>query len=400
MAKLALNFICKDEHLTIERMLESVKTITDLIVANDTGSSDGTQELIRNFGVKNNIPTYVFERPFDDFGSSRDFALQQLKAVVKNLGWDLETSWGYWIDCDENLIIQPSFDKDLLDKDSYIVAGAHRRDTSTKFTRDTFFRLSKDFYWEGPIHESLVCMDQPISLSLMEDLFVLTGRDVASRDEEEFYQKYVRYATMLEAFVEKGNRDPRWIYYTANSYDMAGKLCQEPPTRQRYLESAIKYYAERVEQADGDPEERYYAQFKLGIISARLGYGWSDVESALLKAYELDHLRGESFRPIIQYYMASKNWEKAYQYSSFALSHFHGNNPCGDRYLLVQEPLYNWQFLFTHFLVCLNYDKIEEAKRHHEVLLTLIKEKRDLFTVEDIQQIKSYKLASPKPPIP
>jgi glycosyltransferase involved in cell wall biosynthesis len=48
-------------------MLNSVKTITDLVVVNDTGSTDGTQELIKKFGLENNIPTYVFERPFDDF---------------------------------------------------------------------------------------------------------------------------------------------------------------------------------------------------------------------------------------------------------------------------------------------------------------------------------------------
>jgi glycosyltransferase involved in cell wall biosynthesis len=39
-------------------MLNSVKTITDLIVVNDTGSTDGTQELIKKFGLENNIPTY------------------------------------------------------------------------------------------------------------------------------------------------------------------------------------------------------------------------------------------------------------------------------------------------------------------------------------------------------
>ena len=45
-------------------MLTSVKSIVDLIVVNDTGSTDGTQDLIRKFGEKNNIPTYVFDRPF------------------------------------------------------------------------------------------------------------------------------------------------------------------------------------------------------------------------------------------------------------------------------------------------------------------------------------------------
>jgi glycosyltransferase involved in cell wall biosynthesis len=46
MNKLALNFICKDVSHVIERMLNSSKTITDLIVTVDTGSTDGTQDLI------------------------------------------------------------------------------------------------------------------------------------------------------------------------------------------------------------------------------------------------------------------------------------------------------------------------------------------------------------------
>ena len=56
MPKLALNFICKDEERVIERMLNSSNGILDLIVALDTGSTDRTIELIKKYGVDNNIP--------------------------------------------------------------------------------------------------------------------------------------------------------------------------------------------------------------------------------------------------------------------------------------------------------------------------------------------------------
>ena len=49
MGKLALNFICKDEAHVIGNMLESCKTITDLIVVNDTGSTDGTQDILQGW---------------------------------------------------------------------------------------------------------------------------------------------------------------------------------------------------------------------------------------------------------------------------------------------------------------------------------------------------------------
>jgi glycosyltransferase involved in cell wall biosynthesis len=111
MGKLALNFICKDESHVIEKMLNSAKGIVDLIVVNDTGSTDGTQQIIKNFGEKHNIPTYVFERPFDDFEKSRTWAMEKLKEVVKELEWDPSKVHGFWFDCDEQLVIDSNFAK-------------------------------------------------------------------------------------------------------------------------------------------------------------------------------------------------------------------------------------------------------------------------------------------------
>ncbi len=85
MHKLALNFICKNESHIINNMLASTLPIVDLIVASDTGSTDDTIDIIRKFGLENHIPTYIFERPFDDFGSSRNFALAKLKETVADL---------------------------------------------------------------------------------------------------------------------------------------------------------------------------------------------------------------------------------------------------------------------------------------------------------------------------
>ena len=67
MPKLILNTIVKNESHCILTMLESAAKISDAIVIADTGSTDGTQDLIRKFGEEKGIPTYVFERPFDDF---------------------------------------------------------------------------------------------------------------------------------------------------------------------------------------------------------------------------------------------------------------------------------------------------------------------------------------------
>ena len=48
-AKICLTVICKNESKVIERMLNSVLPILDYYVIVDTGSTDGTQEIIENF---------------------------------------------------------------------------------------------------------------------------------------------------------------------------------------------------------------------------------------------------------------------------------------------------------------------------------------------------------------
>ncbi len=117
MNRFALNFICKNESHIIWRMLDSVKPVTDLIVAVDTGSNDNTIALIREFRDKNNIPTYVFERPFDNFGDSRNFALDKLRSTIVMLAWDPKLVWAIRMDCDEVLLFSENFKKETVSCD-------------------------------------------------------------------------------------------------------------------------------------------------------------------------------------------------------------------------------------------------------------------------------------------
>jgi hypothetical protein len=40
--------------------------------------------------------------------------MQKLRDVVKDLEWDSNKTHGYWIDCDENLVVENNFNKDHL----------------------------------------------------------------------------------------------------------------------------------------------------------------------------------------------------------------------------------------------------------------------------------------------
>jgi glycosyltransferase involved in cell wall biosynthesis len=384
MGKLALNFICKDESHVIETMLESAKTIVDLIVVNDTGSTDGTQQIIKNFGEKYGIPTYVFERPFDDFEKSRTFAMEKLREVVKELDWDPAKVHGFWFDCDETLVIDSKFDKNQFKNDLYMI---NTYIGNMKYTRNTFFRVSLPFRWYGPVHEFIVCDQQNITSGLAENIHVdvkMTG----SSWQGDISQKYLSHAHKLEAYIAADRKDPRWIFYTAQSYHDSASMKDNREENDERLRRSLKYYRERVSRQDGYAEEIYYSQYRVGTIMRILEEPWAQTHQELLKAYAMDPMRGESIKVIIDYYLQMGDWHMGYLYTKFAKTTFHGRNPYPTRLLFVDEASYVWKFAEAHAAACFYTNRLDEARSTYNEIVALTKTHSQYFTPEDLQKIQ------------
>ena len=384
MGKLALNFICKDESHVIGKMLNSIKNVADLIVVNDTGSTDGTQDIIRKFGEENNIPTYVFERPFDDFEKSRNHSMQKLRDVVQELGWDANKVHGFWIDCDETLIVDPKFDKNQFTNDLYMI---NTYIGPMKYTRNTFFRVSLPFRWYGPVHEFIVCDKKDITSGLA------TGVHVDVKMEGNSWKgniaaKYKSHAFVLEKYIDENRQDPRWIFYLAQSYHDSASVSDNFEENQERLRRSLKYYRERTERLDGYAEEIYYAQFRIGTIMRNLEDPWNLTHQELLKAYAMDPLRGESIKVILDYYLQMGEWHMAYLYTKFAKENFHGKNPYPNRLLFVDEALYVWKFAESHAAASFYTGRKEEAKASYEEIVKLSKTHTQFFTPEDYKKIE------------
>ena len=384
MGKLALNFICKNESHVIERMLNSAKSITDLIVVNDTGSTDGTQDIIRKFGEENNIPTYVFERPFDDFEKSRTWAMTKLSEVVAELKWDADKVHGYWFDCDEQLIIDPTFNKNQFTADLYMI---NTYIGQMKYTRNTFFKVSKPFKWYGPVHEFIVCEDQNITSGLATGIHVNVSMDGASW-KGKVSEKYLSHSHKLETYINENRQDPRWIFYTAQSYHDSASIPDNKDENEERLRRSLKYYKERTERTDGYVEEIYYSHYRMGSIMRNLEYPWNLTLQQCLKAYAIDPLRGESIKVIIDYYLQMGEWHLAYLYTKFAYENFHDKNPYPKKLLFVDESLYVWRFAEAHSASCFYTGRIDEAKKTYSEILKAVKTSPNSFTPEDLQKIE------------
>lgn len=384
MGKLALNFICKDESHVIGKMLESAKNIVDLIVVNDTGSTDGTQDIIKKFGEDNNIPTYVFERAFDDFEKSRNHAMQKLRDVVGELGWDPTKVHGFWFDCDETLIIDPKFDKSQFKNDLYMI---NTYIGQMKYTRNTFFKVSKPFRWYGPIHEFIVCYEQNISSGLAENIHVDVKMTGASW-QGDIPTKYKNHAFVLEKYIDANRQDPRWIFYTAQSYNDSASIPDNKEENEERLRRALKYYRERVSRPDGYAEEIYYSQYRIGTIMRTLEEPWNLTHQECLKAYSMDSMRGESIKTIIDYYLQVGEWNMAYLYTKFAKVNFHGKNPYPTRLLFVDEALYVWKFAEAHAAACFYTGRMDEARATFNEILNISRTQTQYFTPEDFKKIE------------
>ena len=383
MGKLALNFICKDETPVIQNMLESAKDIVDLIVVNDTGSTDGTQQMIKDFGEKYNIPTYVFERPFDDFESSRNHAMQKLRDVVKELNWNPEQVHGFWFDCDETLVIDSKFNKAQFTKDLYMI---NTYIGQMKYTRNTFFKVSKPFRWYGPVHEFIVCDEQNITSGLAENIHVdvkMTGNSWLG----DIAEKYASHSYKLEAYINKNRQDPRWIFYTAQSWHDAASIKDNREENDERLRRSMKYYRERVSRTDGYAEEIFYAQYRIGTIMRILDEPWHLTHMELLKAYQIDPLRGESIKVIIDHYLQMGEWNMAYLYSKFAKTTFHGKNPYPTRLLFVDEATYVWKFAEAHAAASFYTGRMDEAKQTYQEIVNLTKTHPQFFSPDDLNKI-------------
>ena len=95
---ICLNMIVKNEAKVIARCLESVKPILDHWVIVDTGSTDGTQAIIRS--ILKDIPGELHERPWKDFGHNRTEAIELARGKADYL---------FVIDADDTLVIPPRY---------------------------------------------------------------------------------------------------------------------------------------------------------------------------------------------------------------------------------------------------------------------------------------------------
>jgi tetratricopeptide (TPR) repeat protein len=236
--------IVKNEATILERCLASVAPHISCYVIADTGSTDGTQDLIRRFFAARGVPGEVVEFPFVNFEQARNRALDAARASRFEFEYILLT------DADMELVVTepPLADKLVLPAygvTQYTVAGLEypnirlvRRDLACKY--------------EGVTHECLVYDGSKedvlggahfIDHACGSSRTIKTQRDIA----------------LLTAGLKEDPGNARYAFYLANSHLENGD----------YRE-AIAWYTRRIGMS-GFYDEAYVSSERIAVCHEKLG---------------------------------------------------------------------------------------------------------------------------------
>lgn len=263
--EICLNMIVKDEKAVIERCLNSVKGFIDYWVIVDTGSTDGTQEIIRK--CMQGIPGELHQSTWVDFSHNRNEALKWAKGKGDYL---------LFLDADEKLTFSSDFRKRFLDKDFYLITCDNN---GVKYGRKQMVNNHLKWEWRGEVHE---CIESLEPGSRTFDLVPGIVNQIAwdgsrSRDPK----KYQKDAEVLEKALVKDPSNKRNQFYLAKSYQDA----QMP-------QKALENYQKRIAMGGWDPEVEW-ACFQVGILQEMLHMPAETIIDSYSKAYQFSLTRAE-----------------------------------------------------------------------------------------------------------
>ena len=160
---ICLNMIVRNEAHVVREVLDAVAPYIDSWVIVDTGSTDGTQQVIREHLAARGVAGELYERPWRDFGTNRSEALRLAQGRADYI---------WVIDADD--LVVGSLDFAGLDADVYLLRCGEG--TAMTYWRRQLFRDGMHWQYRGVVHEYATCDDPFVEQRLEGDYYVDSRR--------------------------------------------------------------------------------------------------------------------------------------------------------------------------------------------------------------------------------
>jgi hypothetical protein len=248
---ICLSLIVKDENGPhLRRCLESVRPFIAAWAVVDTGSTDGTQELIRSLLA--DIPGQLIERAWvDDFAHSRNQAL--------DLARESGAEFAMVLDADDHVVPRGAWVALIpFDTDVVSIPGI---DDGKLLLLPTFVRLSAGLRFHGRVHEIVVRPDGSLPFGVSDPSYVMR-RTRDGRASVDAVAKRDNYRRLMLLAVAEAESDAYMLEALARDALTRGELL----AGRHYLDQALQHVPH------AEVHRRY--TLRLSRISTFLPFAW------------------------------------------------------------------------------------------------------------------------------
>ncbi|WP_406173020.1 glycosyltransferase [Streptomyces sp. NBC_00996] len=310
-----LSMIVKDEAPVIRRCLESVRPLIDTWVIVDTGSTDGTQDVIRD--VYSDLPGELYERPWKGFDGSRTEAIELARTGADYL---------LFMDADDVMEVAPGSSMPELTLDAYRL---NIRSGRYLHRRRALVSTRLPWRYVGVLHEYLDCGTQYSLGNLEGATIVVVGGGGRSRGKSQ-QEKYLGDVEILQQGLIKEPGNERYVFYLAQSWRNVGEF-----------EKAIEAYDRRAGMGGWD-EEVFCSRLFAAQVAEKLERPPAEVMDRYLGAHESCPTRAEALGELARWCrLNGQRWPLAHLFARQAARLPY---PRKD-HLFVESDWYQWRAL-------------------------------------------------------